>query len=119
MKILRMNEIPRERYLSPLFTGPEVTSQSLLSDSQDLRVSIVNFGKGVRNKFHRHDGDQVLIISAGKGIVATENDRKTVAVGEMVIFPANEKHWHGAAQDSEFSHIVITRAGTKLTQLED
>jgi quercetin dioxygenase-like cupin family protein len=119
MKIVKMNEVPRERYRSPLFTGSDVTSQSLLSDSQDLRVSIVNFGKGVRNKFHSHDGDQVLIISAGKGIVATENDRKTVSVGDMVIFPANEKHWHGAVQDSEFSHIAITRAGTKLTQLED
>ncbi len=119
MKIIKMNEVPKEPYAIPLFTGPNVTSQSLVSDSKDLRVSIVNFGKGVRNKFHRHDGDQVLIISAGKGLVATEKEKKTVTVGEIVLFPANEKHWHGATEDSEFSHIVVTRAGAKMTQLED
>jgi quercetin dioxygenase-like cupin family protein len=119
MKIVKMNEVPKEPYKIPLFTGPDVTSQSLVSDSKDLRVNIVNFGKGVRNKFHMHDGDQVLIIIAGKGIVATEKEEKIVMVGEIVLSPAGEKHWHGATKDSEFSHIVVTRAGVKMTQLED
>jgi len=119
MKIIKMNEVPKESYVNPLFTGPDVTMQSLVSDSNDLSVGIVNFGRGVRNKFHRHDGDQVLIIIAGKGIVATEGEKKVVTVGEIVLFSAGEKHWHGATKDSEFSHIVITRVGVKLTQLED
>jgi quercetin dioxygenase-like cupin family protein len=118
MTIVKMSEVPREPYVSPLFTGPDVTRQSLVSDRKDLRVSIVNFGKGVRNKFHTHDGDQVLIVTAGKGIVATEKEERVVTVGEMVLFPAGEKHWHGAAKDFEFSHIVVTRAGSKTTQLE-
>jgi quercetin dioxygenase-like cupin family protein len=79
----------------------------------------VNFGRGVRNKFHRHDGDQLLIITAGRGIAATEGEKRVVTVGEIVVFPAGEKHWHGATTESEFSHIVITRVGVKLTQLED
>jgi quercetin dioxygenase-like cupin family protein len=119
MKILKINEIPKEPLVNPLFTGSDVTRQSLVSGSKDLSVGIVNFGKGVRNKFHRHDGDQVLIINAGKGIVATETEKRIVEVGEIVVFPAGEKHWHGALPDSEFSHIVITRAGVKLTPLED
>jgi quercetin dioxygenase-like cupin family protein len=119
MKIIKMKEVPREPYAIPLFTGADVTSQSLVSDSKELRVNIVNFGKGVRNKFHMHDGDQVLIISAGKGIVATEKEKRVVTVGEVVFFPAGEKHWHGATQDSEFSHIVVTRAEVHMTQLED
>ena len=119
MKIVKMSEVPREPAASPLFTGPDVTRQSLLPDSKDLRVGIVNFGKGMRNKFHSHDGDQVLIITAGKGFVVTEKEKKTVTVGDVVLFPAGEKHWHGATNDSEFSHIVITKAGVKMTQLED
>ena len=119
MRILKIKEIPKEPLVNPLFTGSDVTRQSIVSDSKDLSVGIVNFGKGVRNKFHRHDGDQVLIISAGKGIVATETEERIVTVGEIVVFPAGEKHWHGAIRDSEFSHIVITRVGVKLTQLED
>ena len=119
MKVLKMKDVPKQPYLNPLFTSKEVTNQALVSESKDLRVGIVNFGKGVRNKFHSHDGDQVLIVSAGKGIVATENEKKEVTVGDIVFFPAGEKHWHGAVKDSEFSHIVITRAGVKLTQLEE
>ncbi len=119
MRISKISEIPKEPLVNPLFTGSDVTRQSLVSDSKDLSVGIVNFGKGVRNKFHRHDGDQVLIITAGKGIVATEAEKRVVTMGEIVVFPAGEKHWHGATQNSEFSHMVITRVGVKLTQLED
>ncbi len=119
MKIIKMNEVPEKHYTHPLFTGPEVTSQDFVTDSNDLRVNMVNFGKGVRNKFHMHDGDQVLIISSGRGIVATEKEERVVTVGEIVFFPAGEKHWHGAVPDSHFSHIVVTRAGVKLTQLEN
>ena len=119
MKIVKMNDVPKNPYISPLFTGPDVTTQPLVTDSKDVRVSIVNFGKGVRNKFHAHDGDQVLIIIAGKGFVATDKEKKLVTVGEIVCFPSGEKHWHGATEDSEFSHIVITRTGGRMTQLED
>ena len=41
-----------------------------------------------------------------------------VAEGDIIWAPAGEEHWHGAAPDSEFTHISITRSGTKLTQLE-
>jgi quercetin dioxygenase-like cupin family protein len=119
MKIIKINDIPKEPYITPLFTGPNVTIQPLVTKSKDLRVSIVNFGKGVRNKFDAHDGDQVLIITAGKGFVATEKEKKVVTVGEIVLFQAGEKHWHGATEDSEFSHIVVTRAGVHMTQLEE
>ncbi len=119
MTTVNMNEVPKESNAGPLFTGPDVTRQSLISDSKELRVGIVNFGKGVRNKFHTHDVDQVLIVTAGKGIVATEKAEKVVTVGEVILFPAGEKHWHGATKDSEFSHIVVTRVGGKTTQLED
>jgi quercetin dioxygenase-like cupin family protein len=119
MKVLAMKDVPKQPYLNPLFTSRDVTNQVLISESKELRVSIVNFGKGVRNKFHTHDGDQILIISAGKGMVATESEKKEVTVGAIVFFPAGEKHWHGAVEGSEFSHIVVTRAGVKLTQLEE
>ncbi len=119
MKIVKISQVPKEPFLIPLFTGPDVTIQSLVSEGKDLTVSIVNFGKGVRNKFHMHDSDQILIIIAGKGIVATEKEKKAVGVGEIAFIPAGEKHWHGATQDSGFSHIVITKAGVKMTQLED
>ena len=63
----KMSEVPKEPVINPLFTGHEITRQALLPDSKDFAVNIVNFGKGLRNKFHAHDTEQVLIVTAGKG----------------------------------------------------
>ena len=104
MKVVKMSEVPKEPFVSSLFTGADVTRQVLIPDSKEFNISIVNFGKGVRNKFHAHDGEQVLMVVTG---------------GDVILIPAGEKHWHGATEDSEFSHIFVTRLGGKLTQLED
>lgn len=90
----------------------------LLPDSKEFEVNVVNFGKGVRNKFHTHDFEQILVVTSGKGVIATEAEEKLVVVGDIVIIPAGEKHWHGATRDSEFSHLYVTRLGSKMTQLE-
>lgn len=119
MKIINMNEVPKEAHATPLFTGKDVTNQILIKESKELKMGIVNFGKGVRNKFHTHSVDQILIVTAGKGIVATEKEERQVTPGDVVLFLAGEKHWHGATKDSEFSHIAIQTAAIKTTQLEE
>ncbi len=113
MKVVKMSNITKESYQHPIFTGPDVTRQTLLPGGKEFNVVIVNFGRGVQNKLHTHDSDQILIITAGKGIVATETEEKVVTVGDIVLFQAGEKHWHGATKDSAFSHIYVTRAGTE------
>ena len=119
MKIVKISEAYKEPYARPLFTGSDVTRQVLAPDSKEFNVNIVNFGKGVRNKFHAHDSEQVLIVIAGRGIVATDKEERVVAEGDVIHIPAGEKHWHGATKDSEFSHIYVTKAGSQVTQLED
>jgi quercetin dioxygenase-like cupin family protein len=119
MKIVNIARVSKESAASPLFTGTDVTRQPLGLDSKEFNVNVVNFGKGVRNKFHTHDGEQLLIVTAGRGIVATEKEKKIVIPGDVVLFSAGEKHRHGATEDSEFSHIYVTKAGSKLTQVED
>jgi len=119
MHIVNINDVPKAPRVSKLFTSEDVTTQQLIPAGGDYNMSIVNFGKDVRNKFHIHESDQVLIVTAGKGIVATEAEQREVSVGDVILFPAGETHWHGATEDSEFSHIYITRAGQKTTQVED
>ncbi len=119
MKVVNMNDVSKDPIPGPVFSGPDVTLQILVPDSREFSVNIVNFGKGVRNKFHAHEGEQILIVTAGKGIVATETERRFVARGDVVLIPAGEKHWHGATEDSEFSHIYVARLGGKFTQLEE
>jgi quercetin dioxygenase-like cupin family protein len=119
MKVVKMDRIPKEVLMNPIFTGREVTRQVLLPESKEYEVNIINFGKGVRNKFHAHDYEQILIVTAGKGIIATEMEEKVVTVGHIVLIPAGEKHWHGSGGDSEFSHIFVVKVGDKIRQLED
>jgi len=119
MNIVKMSAAQKESLESALFTGADVSRQVLLPESREFNVNIVNFGKGVRNKFHTHDTEQVLIVTAGRGYIATEKEKKVITVGDVVLIPAGEKHWHGAAEDSEFAHIYVSKLESRLTQLED
>jgi quercetin dioxygenase-like cupin family protein len=119
MQVVEIREVKKEAVSGPLFTGPEVTRQVLLSDSKEFAADVVNFGKGVRNKFHAHDGEQILIVTSGKGYIATEAEKKVIIPGDVVFIPAGEKHWHGAVEDSEFSHIYVSRLRCPITQLEE
>lgn len=117
MQIMKISLVPKETIVNELFTG-KVFLQPLLPDSKDYKVSVVHFGKGVRNKLHIHDSDQILIVTGGKGFVANEYEKKEVGVGDIIFFPAGEKHWHGATEDSDFSHIYILKKEQKTIQVE-
>lgn len=120
MKVFKVNQIAKEPRVAPLFTGP-VTQQHIIDRPMSDRFLIrqVNFGKGIRNKFHSHNIEQVLIITKGKGIVATEKEEITVVPGDIIFIPAGEKHWHGATPDSAFSHLYVMSPDSQTTQLED
>lgn len=107
MKLLRPDESPRVRATDPMFVG-EVYRQNLTGDlGQHLRVSLVSFQSGARNTFHTHASDQILIITEGEGIVATETEERPVTAGEIVFFRAGERHWHGAQPGRAMAHLSI------------
>ena len=120
MKIIQPSTVPAEPATSPLFTG-EVSRQPILTPemSQHFNLGIVNFPAGVRNKMHTHSSDQVLFVTAGKGIIATETEQQIITPGDVVHIPSEEKHWHGATPDSAFSHIALTAKGSMTTQVEE
>ncbi|OGK22252.1 hypothetical protein A2866_02420 [Candidatus Roizmanbacteria bacterium RIFCSPHIGHO2_01_FULL_39_8] len=119
MKVIHLKKVKKEKWRSPLFTDT-VTKQTPVGekDRADLNIDYVHFPKNVRNKFHKHSNDQVLIVTEGKGIVATRKKVAKVKKGDIVWAPAGEEHWHGAIKGSKFSHVSVTRAKTKLTQIE-
>lgn len=120
MKVVKMSEVAKQPANSPLFTGGEVTRQTILqpNDGQNFNFGIVSFSAGSRNKFHKHTSDQILIITEGTGEVATDTERRTVTVGDVVLIPAGENHWHGAPGSTSMAHITITAKDSKTTQTE-
>jgi quercetin dioxygenase-like cupin family protein len=120
MKVVTMDGVKKGAVANhSLFTGPEVTMQVLLPESREFNVNVVHFGRGVRNKFHTHDSEQILIVTSGKGVIATETEKKLIQPGDVVIIPTGEKHWHGATESSEFSHIYLSKKDSRLTQMEE
>jgi quercetin dioxygenase-like cupin family protein len=76
---------------------------------------MVKFEPGAGNRMHAHTGEQVLVVTEGKGVVATEKEDQIVTPGTIVYIPANEMHSHGATKDSAFAHLSIQTPGdTKL-----
>jgi 4-carboxymuconolactone decarboxylase len=120
MKLVSIPQLAREPQQNALFTGT-VTMQSIVGPelSKHFLIRQVNFGLGVRNKFHSHSIEQVLIVTEGKGIVATDSEQIVVGPGDVVFIPAGEKHWHGAAKDATFSHIYIMSPDQQTTQIEN
>ena len=93
---------------TPITVG-DVASQVLVGeiDSKDIRVSSVTFRDGARNRFHRHSGDQILIVVEGRGIVVTAETSIEVERGDVVVIPAGDLHWHGALPGETFTHLSI------------
>jgi quercetin dioxygenase-like cupin family protein len=118
MHIVNTNQIPKEPVVSPLMTGP-VWAKPLAPEGSHYNCRVIIFSKGVRNKFHAHESDQILIVTSGRGIVATESEQREVGPGDVIFFSAGEKHWHGATAEQEFAHIYVHLASAASKQLED
>ncbi len=120
MKVIKVDQVAEEPQANNLFTGP-ITMQPIIGPdlSKNFLIQQVNFRKGVRNKFHTHSIEQILIVTEGEGIVATDKVEIKVRPGDVVFIAAGEKHWHGATKNSTFSHIYVMSPEQKLTQIKD
>ena len=110
MKVIRRDDVDElDATDAPIFVGGRVSRRQLVNKdlSEQFAFNIVSFGLGARNKLHAHTSDQVLFVTEGVGHVGAEDETHTVSLGDTVFIPAGEKHWHGAAGDSEFSHIAL------------
>ncbi len=116
VKVDHVKKVPEE---NQMFTG-RVAMQSIIGTELSGRFTIrqVNFDVGIRTKFHAHSIEQILIATKGKGMVATDKEEIVVVPGDIIFIPAGEKHWHGAAPGSTFSHLYVMSPDTKSEQLE-
>ncbi|WP_232065173.1 cupin domain-containing protein [Rhodocytophaga rosea] len=73
----------------------------------------VTFEPGARTNWHYHPGGQILLVTSGKGRYQEKGKAvKELRKGDVIKCAPNTIHWHGAAPDSELSHIAIsTNAG--------
>ena len=127
----RMPEISdKDRYQNTIFFpigepnpyGEFFEGQSYLAPvtTEQIPVFNVTFEPGCKNHWHIHHaskgGGQMLICVGGRGYYQ-EWGKEPVEMtpGTVINIPANVKHWHGAADDSWFSHLAIEIAGEEAS----
>src|SRR5229473_1541869 len=85
--------------IDPLFQAP---------DPAFVAGASVTFEPGARTAWHTHPLGQTLIVTAGSGWVQREGGPiEQIHPGDVVWFPPNEKHWHGATATTAMTHIAI------------
>jgi len=111
MRVQRIAPSGRERSGDAIFKG-SVDYQTIVGAdlSKDLSMSEVHFRDGARNRWHVHSTDQMLVITAGDGVVADESEERAVSAGDVAFIPRNTKHWHGAKPGKDMTHLSILAA---------
>lgn len=93
------------------FTGKSYLAMLVADPRFDVAVGNVTFEPGCHNNWHIHrNGFQLLLVTGGEGWVQEEGKpARALRPGDVVTITDGVKHWHGAARDSWFSHIAITK----------
>ena len=109
MEIKRSGSQPSTKGPADWFTGTvRIDSPFKGTDLARISGAIVTFEPGARTAWHTHPLGQTLIVTFGCGWVQREGGPvEQIRPGDLVWFPAGEKHWHGASATSAMSHIAI------------
>ena len=88
--------------------------------TEGVGIGNVTFEPGCRNNWHIHHattgGGQILLVTGGEGWYQEwGKPAQFLKTGDVVVIPANTKHWHGAQKDSWFSYISIEVPGEETS----
>ena len=79
-----------------------------------VMINTVIFTPGARTYWHSHPGGQLLVVTSGRGIVATRaGEVATVGNGDVIWAEPGEEHWHGACPDSLMTHMAVSHGTTE------
>jgi quercetin dioxygenase-like cupin family protein len=112
MEIERIGTQPSGRGPSEWFTGT-VRIDPLFGAIAPARAAgnAVTFEPGARTAWHTHPLGQVLIVTAGCGLVQRGGGPiEEIYPGDVVRCEPDEKHWHGASSTTAMTHITIQEA---------
>jgi quercetin dioxygenase-like cupin family protein len=104
------------------FTG-DVYIDAIAAPPAPARAAsaLVHFTPGARTAWHTHPLGQTLIVTSGCGWAQRDGGPiEEIRPGDVVWFPPNEKHWHGATPTTAMSHIAVQEKlnGSPVTWME-
>jgi len=122
MDVIRAGSQPSSKPPLEYFTGT-VRLDPLFQPVEPARTLAVSvtFEPGARSAWHTHPLGQLLIVTAGCGLVQSSGARaRMIRAGDVVWCPPGEKHWHGAAPTTAMTHIAVVERldGKAVTWME-
>jgi quercetin dioxygenase-like cupin family protein len=116
VRVVKLGPKDRTRSVAEIFSGHVETMTAVGGEhSRDLRLSEVHFKDGARNRWHVHTTDQILLVTEGEGVIATESEQEDLDPGVIALIPANTKHWHGAKPGKSCTHwSILGPANTRI-----
>lgn len=98
-----------EKVKNENFTGTAYLKMLVTNDPDNpITVGNVTFEPGARNRWHKHPGGQILLVTDGVGYYQERGQtKKILRKGDVIKCPPNVEHWHGASTGSHFSHLAI------------
>ncbi|MBU1566344.1 MAG: cupin domain-containing protein [Proteobacteria bacterium] len=123
MKIMKNGAQASIRGPVDWFTGTVRIDSLFLQAEEPARTTggSVTFEPRARTAWHTHPLGQILIVTAGSGLVQRDGGPiEKIGPGDVVWFSPGEKHWHGASPTTSMTHIAIQeqRDGSAVTWLE-
>jgi quercetin dioxygenase-like cupin family protein len=109
VEIKRGGSQPSSKGSAEYFTGA-VRIDTLFQATPPARAfgASVTFEPGARTAWHTHPLGQILIVTAGCGLVQRWGGPiEQVRPGDVIWFAPGEKHWHGARATTAMTHIAI------------
>ena len=109
MEIQRSGSKPSGKGPAEFFTG-SVRIDPLIQTTAPARLggATVTFEPGARTAWHTHPLGQMLIVTAGCGLVQSLGGPIVkIRPGDVIWCPPGEKHWHGATATTGLSHIAV------------
>jgi quercetin dioxygenase-like cupin family protein len=89
----------------------EMLREAPSADEPDIAVG--HFDDGAVTNWHQHPGGQILYVLAGVARVGTAADGSVLLQpGTLVVAPAGERHWHGAAPGADARVLSLTWGAT-------
>ena len=109
MDIKRNGSQPSSAGNPDWFTGTVRLDQPFqTNEPARLSGATVTFEPGARTAWHTHPLGQTLLVTSGLGWAQRENGPvEEIRPGDVVLFAAGEKHWHGASATTPMTHTAI------------
>ena len=97
---------PAQIFSNTVWVNMLLTDEDKVFDTQAYNVT---FEAAARTFWHSHPGGQILFATDGVGYYQEKGKpAQKLLPGDVVPIPPNVVHWHGAAPDSQFTHLGMS-----------